>query len=68
MVKGVVEATAACSKKNLHSWIYCLGTLKLIMLQGTKYEEYVLYMWDCAPCQSLYKIKQTFLEALQRLV
>lgn len=44
-----MEATAACFKSHLHSEIY-LGTLKLIKLQGTKYEEYVLYMHCCIGC------------------
>lgn len=74
LVKGIVEATAAWFKSSLHSWIYCLRTLKLIRLQGTKYKEYVLYMYcffRCvllATCQALYKIRQAILEALQRLV
>lgn len=50
LVKGIVEATAAWFKSNLHSWIYCLRTLKLIRLQGTKYKEYVLYMYCFFRC------------------
>lgn len=44
-----MEASAACFKSNL-SWIYCLGTLKLITLQDTKYEEYILYQYCYIRC------------------
>lgn len=35
LVKDSVETTAASFEHSLHGWIYCWGTLKLIMLQGT---------------------------------
>lgn len=72
--EGIMEAIASCFKSNLHSWVCCLATLKLITLQSTECKEYILYVYYCIRCAVLYnmpilyKIRQAILKALQRLV
>jgi len=72
--EGIMEAIASCFESNLHSWVCCLATLKLIMLQSSKCKDYVLYVYCFIRCAALYnmpilyKMRQAVLKALQRLV